>query len=161
MQAAPQGHGAHQGLGQAKTGVARGYDDVAGQDDLEPAPQGHAIDGGDDRLVEVKTLDQAGVAMGRIGGWSARLGGGLQVAAGAEGPVAGAREDADALGVIGGEGVEGGLQLGVHGRVDGVHHLRPVQGDSGDGAARLDPDEVHRFGPACLSRPLPGAALAL
>ena len=53
VDAAGQGGEADAHLGQGEQGVLGGDDEVAGEGDLEPTAHRHAVDGGDQRLVEV------------------------------------------------------------------------------------------------------------
>jgi hypothetical protein len=71
-----------------------------------------------------------------------RLRGGLEIAASAEGTIAGAGNDAHPLIRIRGKVVERGLQLEVHRLVQRIHDLWPVQGYRGDVIARVDLDEL-------------------
>src|SRR5690606_2341108 len=107
---------------------------------LEPAAHADAVDGGNQRLVEIKPLDKAGVAVLRIFALAAvRLGRhGLKIAARAEGALPAPGEDGDILILIGSEGIERGLEFLMHQRIDGVHHLRPLEGDARDVIVRTD-----------------------
>ena len=51
--AAEAGHDAQGDFGEAHLRVLRGVDDVAGQRQLQPAPQGVAVHRGDDRLAHL------------------------------------------------------------------------------------------------------------
>lgn len=79
----------------------------------------------------------AGRAEGRAG-----LAGGLDVEAGGEGAIAGAREHDDAHVRVGGEGGEDGAQLEPHGLEEGVELGRAVNLDVGDRGRRRGDAEV-------------------
>ncbi len=105
VQAAGQGGEADARLRQGEGRVLRGDDQVAGQRDLEAAAHGHAVDGGDDRLVAVEARGEAGKAALVPAALAARRLP-FQVVAGAERLVAGAGDDRDPLLGVGGEIVE-------------------------------------------------------
>jgi hypothetical protein len=123
-------------------------DEVGGQGDLEAAADGEAVQGGDDRLVEVPHLGEPGKAARHLGlafppvvelllAAVERL----QVPAGREDPLAGAGQDRHPeLGIVAQQG-EGLAQPAAHRVVDGVH-LGPIQRDLQDGPAPLDFDPI-------------------
>ena len=72
-------------------------DDVGAQHDLEAAAAGDAVDGGDERLVEIaRVVEAAEAADAPVGIGLLAAGGGLQVPARGEEALAGAGDDRDA-----------------------------------------------------------------
>src|SRR5262249_46583248 len=140
VQPAAERHCTDQRLGQSETGGVGRYDDVARERELEAAAKGHTVYCGDDGLEEVEPLDTAGITVLRIaaardvGSLCSRL----EIAAGAESPIARTGDDADALVGVGGKGVERCLQLEVHRLVQRIHDLRPIQGYRRDMITRFD-----------------------
>src|ERR1700689_1663673 len=62
LQSAGQGREADARLRQREGRILRGDDEVAGQRNFKTAAHGDAVDGGNDRLVEVETRGEAGKA---------------------------------------------------------------------------------------------------
>src|SRR5207244_11569184 len=111
-------------LGQGEGRIFRRDDEVAGERDLETAAHGHAIDGGDDRLVAVEARGEAGEAALVPAALAARRLP-FQVVAGAECLVAGAGDDRDPLLRIGGEIVKNLVELEMRVDMQRVVHFRP------------------------------------
>ncbi len=152
MQAACQRRQAHPGLGKREDGPFRGYDDVAGQRDLEAAAHGDAIHSRDQGLFEVKAVGEAREARFRPAHLAAR---GLvfEVVASREGPVACPGHDGDPLLRIVLKIVENGRKLLAGRSMDGVHHLGPVEGDEGQCPIPFDLAEfVSHERPLCCLR---------
>ena len=110
-------------LGKAETRLRRGDHHVAGQHDLEPAPEREPLDRGDERLAPLAPDDP--VLAAALGHVVAAAG---QVAPGAE-HLAGARQDAGPELQIVVELVQGFVELVGHGAVDGVALLGPIERD--------------------------------
>ena len=143
------GHQADSRLGQAEAGVVGGDDDVAGHRHLAAAAEGEAVDRGDHRLGALPVGgDSAEAALHRskrgalVGRHPRHFGGVLQIVAGRECALAGAGQDSDPGGIVGGEGVPGVGQFLSGRRVNGVHPLGPVDGDGDDVAVLLVLDEL-------------------
>ncbi len=109
--------------GRPKRRLARRDDEVAGQHDLEAAPEGGALHGGDQGLAASPPYEAVLAAPGRD--VVAARG---QVAAGAE-HLPGAGEDAHPQLVVVVELVERIVELVGHGAVDGVALRRPLHRD--------------------------------
>jgi hypothetical protein len=126
---------------------------VAGERQLQPAAERMAVDGGDDRLVEVPELGQAGESAGAVIELPplADLGaavGRLDVPASREDPLAGGGDNADAQLRIVAQTDEGLAQQAAGDDIDGVD-LRPVERDLEHVAALLD---AHRRFHSSISR---------
>ena len=123
-------------LRQREQRVLRGDDDVAGERGLEPAAHRPAVHRGDDRLVEIEAMGDAGEAVRPV---RAAAAGGLhlQVVAGRERALAGAGDDADPQIVARGELVPHGGEFVVRIGVQRVQDLGPVQRDDADPALVL------------------------
>ena len=147
MQAAGEGGQADPRLGQGEDGAFGGDNDVAGQGDFEPAAHGHAVDRRDQGLVQVEPRGQAGKARRRAAHFPARRLM-LQVIAGGKGPLSSAGDDAHPLLGIRRKGVQSLMHLEVGRRVQGVHHVRPVERDDGDVTLTVDADVFVGHGPA-------------
>ena len=146
VDAACASHEADAGFGQAEGGGFGGDEDVAGHGELEAAPEGEAVHGGDEGFVEspasVESAESAFEdAAGLADGVGAVFGLKLEVVAGGEGFVSGSGDDADPeVGVVLELG-EGGVHFEGAGRVDGVHDFGAVDGEGHDMAGFFDGDE--------------------
>ena len=130
----------------------------------EAEPDRHAVDGGEQRDREIdEAVEQAHEALpgaldGGAGGDGRHFG---QVLAGGEGGAAAGQDDgADGLVAVG--GAQRGGDLVVHGGVEGVAHLGPIEGDDADAGRRLldlDPAVGPSVGSG-LGLVAPAAALA-
>ena len=125
-------------LGQAELCRAGGYDQVAGEDEFEPAAERYALDGCDDRLAPLAADESVLSTVRRCG--ASRF---LHVGASAEDP-ARAGQDGDPEYRFRVECVERGRQLVGHSLVDGVVLVRPVHRNQQDMVTGLGPD--HRLG---------------
>ena len=130
------------GSGRANLGLLGGDDDIGRKRDLEAAAHGDAVDRGDDRLVEVVAIGEPAEALG----WAVRpraglgpeLGVILEIVAGTECLVAGARDDGDPQVGVGRELVERIRQLLVRHRVERVVDLGAIDGDDQQASVGLD-----------------------
>jgi len=141
VHAARRSHQADARLGQAERGVIGGDDDVARERDLEAATEREAVHRGDDRLPEIEARGDTAEA-GRRHAGHAVLRRPLEVVARGEGLLSGSRENCHPGVGIGREVVPRLRQLLVGIGVEGVHHLRAVDGDPGDVVALLVLDEL-------------------
>jgi len=136
-----QGRQTHARFGKGEHRALDGDDQVAGQGDLEAAAHGHAVHRRDQGLGKIKPGGQPREARRRRSPLAAgRLP--FEIVARREGPLAGPGDDAHPLIGIGGEGVQCLAHLEMHGRMHGVHHLGPVEGDQGDRTVAFDIDEL-------------------
>jgi hypothetical protein len=130
MQSAGERGKADARFGQGEGGVFRSDNQVAGQRDFKTAAHGDAIDGGDDRLVAIETVREAGKAAGVPAALAAlRLP--LQIVTCRECPVACAGHDRDPLIGVLVEFVENAMHFKVHRRMHGIHHLGAIERDDG------------------------------
>src|SRR6516165_4150626 len=118
-------------------------DQIAGERQLETAAEGDAVDCGDERLVEVEALDEAGITILRVAaGDVLRLRGRFEIAARAERALAGTSHHAHSLPGVRRERIEGALQLRMHRLVQRVQHLRAVERDRQHLFVRLDLEKL-------------------
>ena len=113
-------------------------DEVAGEDDLEPAAEGRALDRGDQRLPAPTADDAVLPAACRH-----VVAAGRQVAAGAE-DVGAAGQDAGPQLVVVVQLVQGVVERVGHRPVDGVPLRGPLHGDDQDVAVTASPDHERR-----------------
>jgi hypothetical protein len=134
--------------GDAERGVLVGDAEVGPAGPLQPARVGDAVDGGDRRLVQAgpaRRAEDPRPLSARVGGSLLRRDGDddvarervLEVAAGAEGVLAGAGQHPHERGVVVAEARPGVEQLAREHRPDRVHALRPVDRDHGHRAVLL------------------------
>ena len=126
-----------------------GDPDIAGEGELEAAPQGEASDGRDDGLRTALHLRAKVEALARF----AEMGGGgrleelADVRPRAESPLARPRDDHRLDRVIGAQAREDLEELGAHGIVHGVEHVGTIEGEGGDAVLRLVAYGLFRHGP--------------
>src|SRR5688572_21162488 len=139
-------------------------DEVAGDDQLEPAAQRQAVHGGDHRLVEAPQLGQAGKpARSVVGGFPPLadllvLVSGLEVPTGREDPVAGGGHNADPEVRIALQFLERGAEGAAGRQVDRVN-LWPIERYLHDMTAFYHPDRIAHgsYSLLCIAAPaLPG-----
>ena len=109
------------------------------REQCEAEPDRHAVDGGEERDRQIdEALEQPHEALPRpFDGGPGRDGGHFgQILPGREGGAA-PREHDGTDGFVAVGGAQGGRDLLVHGGVEGVAHLGPVEGDDADAGRRL------------------------
>ena len=140
LDAARVGDDAEADLRQRESGALGRDDEIAGEREFKSAAEGEAIDRGDDRLVEIEELGQAGeAARAVIGARALPFRRGLQIPSSAKEPIAGACQDGDAsLGIVV-KSTECKIKRTAGRRIDGVG-LGPVERHLDDCAA---PDDAN------------------
>ena len=142
--------GGHAQLGEGDAQARLGVDqhEVAMGEQREAEPDRDAVDGGEQRHRQVdEAVEQAHEPLSRpLDGGPGGDGGhfGQVLTRGEGGAAAGEHDRPDRLVAVG--GAQGGGDLLVHGRVEGVAHLGPVEGDDADagcGLVDLDPAVRH------------------
>src|SRR5580658_185079 len=118
-------------LGDGEFGSGAGDAQVAGLGDQPTAGESHAVDGGDGRLAEFDGVAGYGDEIARRDG-QARLYHLLEIAAGAKGFVAGARQNGDAQRRVPLEPVPGGEQASADFRAERVPGFGTIEGDDRD-----------------------------
>jgi hypothetical protein len=115
---------------------------------LAAPAESHAVDRREDRLAQVAqlvvgALEDPVLARPLLGCHAPAL---LQVAAGAEGAVAGTGQDGDADGRLLGDLVQDFAQAHAHARAHGVQHVGAVEGQQRDRPVALQQDGIALFG---------------
>ncbi len=140
--AAPAGNDPEVDLGLAELRVRRRVAEIAGKRQLAAAAESEAVDRSDRRLRHLLEqpaafVPQRAPAPGLLDREAAHV---LDVRSGHEGLVAGAGQHDHARFLVLGELAQAVTQLLQRRPVEGVHRLRPVDGDGGDPAVALDPN---------------------
>ena len=133
-------HDADADLGQAEPGRARRDDEIAGEDDLQPAAEGGTLDRGDQRFAAAAPDDAVLTAALRH-----VVAAGGQVTPRTE-DVGVAGQDAGPQVLIVVELVEGVVERVGHRPVDGVPLLGPFHRDDQDAAVTTSPDQISDAG---------------
>ena len=132
--------------GRPKVALLGRHDDVAAEHHLEPAADRMAVDARDHRHVErlaQRDAAEAARPSQRPVFEPARAAAALHVGAGREGALARAGQHDAAHVAIALDLAPDLLQFALGRRIDGVEHLRPVDGDAGDVIRDLEQDRHH------------------
>ncbi len=140
--------------GERDLGVFGHEADVGQQRVGDAHPHGVAVDGGDDRLVQLPRQPGGhvgGVAAGLVGGVVERRAAGLEVGSRTERPACPRQHDGP-HGVVVVSRVQGPAQFSRQPRVPRVEALGPVEGDDGDPVALVAEDGVVGHGAGVAGR---------
>lgn len=135
LRAAVAGDEAEFELGEAEAGLVAGDAEGAGKGEFATTAEGDAVDGGEDWLAGTLKVggDEREDMLAALGDGEAGEGVGVDeganVGTSSEGAVAGASDDEDADGGVGGEGGEDALEFVEHLGVESMEDFGTIEGD--------------------------------